>query len=130
MPCCAKYSYDENWYRCEVTDLTENGAVVLYVDYGNSETVPTDNLRKLEPQFIDFPIQVHICELYGAKPTGDNLSPETKNMLLKIPNQELFAKVMVPGKICQVELLVKTDDGDYKPALEVLAEKKLTVIEQ
>ncbi|CAL1285704.1 unnamed protein product [Larinioides sclopetarius] len=124
MPCCAKYSYDENWYRCEVTDLTENGAVVLYVDYGNSETVPIDNLRKLESQFIDFPIQVHICELYGIKSAGDNLSPETKDMLLKVPNQELFAKVMVPGKICQVELLIKTDDGDYKPAFEVLSEKK------
>lgn len=39
---CAKYSYDDNWYRCEVTDLVENGVVVLYVDYGNSETIPAE----------------------------------------------------------------------------------------
>ncbi|KAF8781954.1 RING finger protein 17 like protein [Argiope bruennichi] len=102
MPCCAKYSY-----------MIIGTAV---------------NLRKLESQFIGFPIQLHICELYGVKPTGEDLSPETKDMLLKVPNEKLFAKIMVPGKICQVELLIKTGDGEYKPALQVLAEKEPIVL--
>lgn len=42
MTCCAKYSYDDRWYRCEVTDLVEDGVVVLYVDYGNTEIIPLE----------------------------------------------------------------------------------------
>ncbi|GIY18549.1 RING finger protein 17 [Caerostris extrusa] len=130
MACCAKYSYDDNWYRCEITDLTEKGATVLYVDYGNSETVPIDRLRELDEEFIDFPIQVHFCEFCGVEPVGHEWDLKTRNVLIKslfVRKTEIFAKVIVAGKITQVEMLEKTVDGEYKSAFEDLVKENLVM---
>ncbi|KFM72252.1 Tudor domain-containing protein 1, partial [Stegodyphus mimosarum] len=132
MPCCAKYSYDNAWYRCEITDLTSEGAVVLYVDYGNSEIVPIENLRVLEDYFINFPVQVHFCELYGVKPVGDDWDPSVKEFLISklISNQEIFARVVVPGKISKVDLCTKNEDGEFKLAYEELIENNLIILDK
>lgn len=51
--CCAKSELDENWYRGRVESITDDNCTVLYIDYGNSETVSKNNLRKLDPQFYN-----------------------------------------------------------------------------
>ncbi|GFU49790.1 RING finger protein 17 [Trichonephila clavipes] len=125
-PCCAKYSFDDNWYRCEVTDLTENGAVVLYVDYGNSEIVSLNDLRELDRQFIDFPVQIRFCELHNLKNIGDDLSSRVEEILKSLmkSNQDIFAKVVVSGEISQIDLLLKSEDGNYKSPFEELMQKE------
>jgi len=62
--CAALYSEDELWYRSRVTELDRDGgnAVVLFIDYGNSDTVAIDSLRclltepllNLDPQAIRY----------------------------------------------------------------------------
>ncbi|KAJ5653280.1 RNA-induced silencing complexnuclease component Tudor-SN [Penicillium lividum] len=50
----AQFSEDNNWYRGKVrrNDREKQTAEVLYVDFGNSETIPWSNLRPLtQPQF-------------------------------------------------------------------------------
>ncbi|GFR13574.1 RING finger protein 17 [Trichonephila clavata] len=125
-PCCAKYSFDDNWYRCEVTDLTENGAVVLYVDYGNSEIVSLNDLKEIEHQFIDFPVQIRFCELHDLKNIGDVLSSRVEEILKSLmkSNQDIFAKVVVSGEISQIDLLLKSEDGSYKSPFEDLMRKE------
>ncbi|KAG8192820.1 hypothetical protein JTE90_014602 [Oedothorax gibbosus] len=132
ISCCAKYSYDNNWYRCEVTDLTEDSIVVLYVDYGNSETTSSDNLRVMPNKFIDFPLQIHFCELHGLKPVGPKWEPEIQKSLMEtlVANQELYAKVVVCGNIPQVDLLIQDEDGKFKLAYEYLIAKQLVVLDK
>ncbi|KAF2841098.1 hypothetical protein M501DRAFT_969201 [Patellaria atrata CBS 101060] len=51
----AKFSEDDEWYRAKVrrNDRENKKAEVLYVDYGNSETVPWSRLRPLvQSQFL------------------------------------------------------------------------------
>lgn len=50
----AKFTEDEEWYRAKVrrNDREKQQAEVVYVDFGNSETVPWSRLRPLtQPQF-------------------------------------------------------------------------------
>lgn len=48
----AKFSLDGEWYRARIrrNDRENKRADVLFFDYGNSELVPWDSLRPLEPQ--------------------------------------------------------------------------------
>ncbi|KAL8292267.1 hypothetical protein RQP46_001733 [Phenoliferia psychrophenolica] len=49
----AKFSADDTWYRARVrkSNPAKKEAEVLYIDYGNSETIPFSRLRPLAPQF-------------------------------------------------------------------------------
>lgn len=56
MAVAARYSIDLNWYRAKIINLPEPRMVtVFYIDYGNSETLPWDQLRVLERSLIKTP---------------------------------------------------------------------------
>lgn len=44
-------SSDGNWYRGKVVSFDDDSVTVLYIDYGNRESVKFDFLRELAPQF-------------------------------------------------------------------------------
>ncbi|GFT20671.1 tudor domain-containing protein 1 [Nephila pilipes] len=72
--CCAKFSEDNNWYRAEVINLEETTAEVLFVDYGNINSVPKDTLKPLDPKFLDIPPYAIRCKLNGITSTNDQWS--------------------------------------------------------
>ncbi|KAI9102856.1 hypothetical protein DFS34DRAFT_577116 [Phlyctochytrium arcticum] len=49
----AQFTADDAWYRARIRKAhgTTNTYNVLYVDYGNSETIPLSRLRPLDPKF-------------------------------------------------------------------------------
>lgn len=49
--CAAQFSADKQWYRAKVERIHGTNATVLYVDYGNRETVPFTSLASLPPAF-------------------------------------------------------------------------------
>jgi len=54
----AKFSQDNHWYRAEVSKINNEGTEtatyqLTYIDYGNSETVSAQNIRKLLPEFSE-----------------------------------------------------------------------------
>jgi hypothetical protein len=62
--CAALSVFDNCWYRCEVARLVEGGsAEVFYVDFGNSENVPTSNLKPLSPDLLTHPPMARWCSL-------------------------------------------------------------------
>ncbi|KAF9352123.1 hypothetical protein BGX34_000166 [Mortierella sp. NVP85] len=65
----AQYSKDNGWYRAKVVrNIPETKSVeVLYVDYGNSETIPLSRIRPLPPQFNSLPHQAHQAVLSFVK---------------------------------------------------------------
>lgn len=53
MAVAARYSLDGHWYRAKIINIPEPRMVtVFYIDYGNSETLPWDQLRVLDPSLI------------------------------------------------------------------------------
>lgn len=45
--CAAKFTADDEWYRVKVEKVQAGKATVLYIDYGNRETLPTTLLASL-----------------------------------------------------------------------------------
>ena len=73
--CVAKFSEDQKFYRVDVQCVNYNGTVdVHYVDFGNSETVTTEQLWYMEPIFLSLPKQALRMSLYGVGPVGDSWS--------------------------------------------------------
>ncbi|KAL0271030.1 UNVERIFIED_CONTAM: hypothetical protein PYX00_008272 [Menopon gallinae] len=46
--CAAKSTADNCWYRARVLSLSGQSVTVFYIDYGNVETVPVENVKNLD----------------------------------------------------------------------------------
>ncbi|XP_041661051.1 tudor domain-containing 6 isoform X2 [Cheilinus undulatus] len=64
IPCVARHPDNKMWYRALVIHKHETPHVdVLFVDYGQTETVPVHDLRRICPQFLTLPGQAFRCRL-------------------------------------------------------------------
>ena len=63
----ARFSFDKTWCRAEVLAVfPEKGmASLFYIDYGNQEQLPFQELRAVEPEFAAMPIQSISCAIGG-----------------------------------------------------------------
>ncbi|XP_052774771.1 uncharacterized protein LOC128213245 isoform X2 [Mya arenaria] len=67
----AALSSDESWYRASVIKRDGENVTVMFVDYGNTETVTLENVRKLTKEFATLPVQgVAVC-LGGVQPSTE-----------------------------------------------------------
>lgn len=65
--CCAKFSEDQSWYRASVLNVSGNVVTVLFVDYGNTDTVTKDDLLVLPQSLMARPAFAYDCRLRGVK---------------------------------------------------------------
>ena len=107
-PVFAQFSVDEGWYRAQITSTPSQGkCIVLFVDYGNSESAPLEKMREIPPQFFHLSTQAFRCALYGVphdfKPSPAAIDAFTDLTLEQ--NLHCFVKTMSKGEdICEVEL--------------------------
>jgi len=69
----AQFTADDAWYRAKVLKKTPEGEyTVLYIDYGNTETIPESRLRKLDATFQTLKPQAQEAQLaYILPPSLD-----------------------------------------------------------
>ena len=64
-PCAAKFCDEEGneaWYRGQIVSLEGNVAKVLFVDYGNTESIIVDTIKEISPSHLEHPAYVlHCC---------------------------------------------------------------------
>ncbi|KAK6532760.1 hypothetical protein TWF281_006937 [Arthrobotrys megalospora] len=96
----AKFSEDGEFYRAKVrrVDREAKKADVLYVDYGNSETVPFTSLRPLtQPQFSTTKLKAQAVDAvlsFCQFPGSEMYANDAKHYLLEITgNQQLVGNV-------------------------------------
>ncbi|XP_033178847.1 maternal protein tudor isoform X2 [Bombus impatiens] len=66
LPCAALY--DNQWYRAQILDINGEKLRVLYVDYGNEETVTLRSLRSIRADLVKtLPAQAIKCTLHGHR---------------------------------------------------------------
>ncbi|PIC44887.1 hypothetical protein B9Z55_005098 [Caenorhabditis nigoni] len=70
--CVAKFSEDGLWYRAKVESVRQGQAEIVYIDYGNRETVEAAKLAQIPGGFASFPA--------GVK--------EYNLALVKLPNED------------------------------------------
>lgn len=97
--CCAKFTTDNSWYRAHVKDIRGDTVDVLFIDFGNSDSVSKDNLRSLG---FDCPALAYHCCLSGCTS-------------MSTQQQELFSKLTLDA---EVTATFDQDMGDkYKVTL-------------
>lgn len=69
----AKFTEDDCWYRGRVRRISHEGIEVLYIDFGNSETLPNSRVRALPENFKQLKAQAHEATLSFVQ------SPESKD---------------------------------------------------
>ncbi|XP_021350187.1 uncharacterized protein LOC110448334 isoform X2 [Mizuhopecten yessoensis] len=67
MPCVAKFSEDELWYRAEISSYDDKTVEVQFIDYGNSESVDLKSVKHIQKEFTVLPLQAIRCCLSGVK---------------------------------------------------------------
>ena len=63
-PCVARFSDDDCWYRALVKGVeSQEKVTVLFVDYGNTEVVPSSDIRSIKDKFCALPVRAIHCHL-------------------------------------------------------------------
>lgn len=65
--CAAKFTLDNLWYRGYVQDSKGTTLTIYFVDFGNSEVLPPERLRPLDPSLAAIPPQARLWQLAFVK---------------------------------------------------------------
>ncbi|KAF4791222.1 tudor domain containing 1 [Turdus rufiventris] len=122
---------DGNWYRAVVQSITSAGSVrVSFVDYGNTEDVPLNNIRQISPSFLKLPFQAIKCWLSGIKPGNNKWNPEaTRRFHMCTSGLELQATVTSLSEDGAGVVLTDNSTDCPKMISEILISEKLVVKE-
>ena len=132
---CAKGESDEWWYRARIISEQQQTSVpkgrnqplpnvkVYFIDYGNTEVVPLNRLRKIPPKFTDLSELATNCSLVDIVPPGlcktwPNASIKAFGSMVRDKNL-LMAVVKKRGGKLLVDLKSPDKDGSTasdKPA--------------
>ncbi|KAM8781754.1 tudor domain-containing protein 1 [Rhynchonycteris naso] len=95
QPCCAFFAGDGNWYRALVKEIVPNGNIkVHFVDYGNTEEVTADELRRIPPELLKLPFQGIRCWLVDIQPRNRHWTKEvTARFQMCVTGIKLQARV-------------------------------------
>ena len=92
--CCARFSEDFKWYRALVTKVFSDTEVeVLFVDYGNTDSLHVGSMKQLRPELLKFPMQAVKCRLEGSKDIWTESDVEQfESKVLERPLHVTFAR--------------------------------------
>lgn len=63
--CAALYREDSAWYRGQVLAVDDGKLSVVFVDYGNKQMTPADQVKAIDDEFVQLPPQAYHCRLSG-----------------------------------------------------------------
>ena len=77
-PCCVQYALDQSWCRglLQSVDVPSSTADVLFVDFGNTETIPLSEMFVLPKEFLSISAQATSFSLHGIVNKGEVWSVE------------------------------------------------------
>ncbi|XP_075004115.1 tudor domain-containing protein 15 [Calonectris borealis] len=111
--CCARYSKDMHYYRGVVIEVLHVNITVYFLDFGNTDTVPSYDVKTLLPEFSDLPALAVCCALAYTFPVDD--------MWVKKEND--FFKGIVFNKLLLLHVIGKQNNkyivnAQYKNGLQ------------
>nr|XP_039258648.1 uncharacterized protein LOC120335239 [Styela clava] len=79
--CIAKSPDDDEWYRAKCVDIRDEKFIVQFIDYGNTATIDSNNLKPMSDVLKCFPIQAIECKLHGVIPVQTGWDSVTDSFL-------------------------------------------------
>jgi len=64
--CVTKFSVDSTWYRSEIIEATDDGCVIRFVDFGNTQKCSFDELKWMKLSYGDLPALANHIKLDGV----------------------------------------------------------------
>ncbi|XP_071137588.1 RING finger protein 17-like isoform X1 [Mytilus edulis] len=94
---------DDKWYRARVRDVNEGNTnkstmvEVLYIDFGNSQKVPLDRIRTIQPKHSKQPELLIECCLHDIRPANETgaWSEESISTFVKMTENHTLNLVVV-----------------------------------
>ncbi|XP_067274080.1 tudor domain-containing protein 15 isoform X2 [Pseudorasbora parva] len=96
--CCAMYEKDMHYYRAIVVDTLENGAEVFFIDFGNTEKVPSILIKKLPPKFAILPEFALKCALAHVAPFEDIWTTTASNFFRQVTSDKTLVVHVIHRK--------------------------------
>ena len=116
--CCARYSGDGSWYRASVNSVSHESVNVKFVDFGNDEITNVSEVRPIEEEYLQLPLQALKFGLHGSgglQPV-QRTTDQFRELCL---NKKLHVTVREQLQGC---LLVDLNDMSHEPPLNVISE--------
>ncbi|XP_020712473.2 maternal protein tudor-like [Athalia rosae] len=123
-PCCASYIEDKQWYRAQILSVSGEQVTVLYVDYGNKETVTVSALRKIHEDLVkNLRCQAISCALNGFQSSESNQEVANQFESLVLERQLTMEVVDVVPNGPIINLL----DHTVSPPMNIAAQLSVSI---
>ena len=109
-----------DWHRVRVVEVRGAECTCWFVDHGDTEVVPVEDLREMAPKFLDLPPQAITVQLAGleeyeySEPIIHHLNSLLlgKSLVAKVENRRLLGGHNKPGKEVPRLVLFDTSSED------------------
>ena len=110
---CAKFSQDDAWYRGEVLEASADCCRILFIDYGNTESVKLSDMAQCPQEFIStsYPRLASCCCLSGVAPPTDSTgwSDEATQLLISMASNGLSEGIILDKSTSPPSIKLKND---------------------
>ena len=111
---CARFTKDDLWYRATVLAAHESDASVLFVDYGNSETLSVSRIKRLTDQFLALPPQAIECTMEGVRPTESDWPEDVVSCFEEsVADKQLEVLVVSTRPYASLSVKLVSDGEDF-----------------
>ncbi|RXG71544.1 Tudor domain-containing protein 7B [Armadillidium vulgare] len=111
--------HEDSWFRIRLANLTGDVATVFFIDHGDTEEVPVENLYVIEPKFLKFP-----CQSISASLSGFEFGFSDPEVVASLQNlalgKTLIAEVLSRDENLSVVLYDTTTSEDVNINEELL----------
>ncbi|XP_012059030.1 PREDICTED: tudor and KH domain-containing protein [Atta cephalotes] len=81
----ARFKYDNKWYRAEVISVMDSSEYkVFFVDYGDLEIVPINDILELRTDMLSLRLQAVECSLANVKPRESEWSSKANDKFAEL----------------------------------------------
>ena len=89
--CVVQYEEDNGWYRGQIMECCDPpGVTVLFVDFGNIQRSPVEQIKTIDEEFVKLPPLAYHCRLDGVDASHD-WTVEEKNKFERCTLGRIFS---------------------------------------